>query len=137
SKRRHTRFKCDWSSDVCSSDLDTAKIYGNEKGVGAGIRRSGIPREEIWVTTKLWPTDQLNIRKAFASSLGRLDVGYIDLYLVHWPTPGLVTRIWKAMEELYAGGACKAIGVSNHSIGQLSQILRIAKPPPAINQVTF
>jgi len=126
-----------WALQAGYRHFDTAKIYGNEKGVGAGIRRSGIPRAEIWVTTKLWPTDQLNIRKAFESSLGRLDVEYIDLYLVHWPTPGLVTRIWKAMEALYAGGACKAIGVSNHSIGQLSQILRIAQTPPAVNQVKF
>ena len=124
-----------WALDAGYRHVDTAKIYGNEKGVGEGIRRSGIPRAEIWVTTKLWPTDQLNIRKAFDSSLGRLDVGHIDLYLVHWPTPGLVTRTWKAMEELYAGGTCKAIGVSNHSIGQLSQILRIATTPPAVNQV--
>src|SRR5205807_820634 len=69
-----------WALDAGYRHVDTTKIYGNEKGVGEGIRRSGIPRAEIWVTTKLWPTDQLNIRKAFDSSLGRLDVGHIDLY---------------------------------------------------------
>ena len=124
-----------WALEAGYRHVDTAKIYGNEEGVGEGIRNSGIPREEVWVTTKLWPTDQLNIRKAFDTSLAKLGIGYIDLYLVHWPTPGLVTRIWKAMEEIYKGGRCKAIGVSNHSISQLSAILRGAKIPPAVNQV--
>jgi len=126
-----------WALGAGYRHVDTAKVYGNERGVGEGIRRSGIPRQEVWVTTKLWPTDQLNVRKAFEASLARLDVGYIDLYLVHWPTPGMVTRTWKAVEAVYAAGGCKAIGVSNHSIGQLSQILRIAKTPPAVNQVKF
>jgi len=126
-----------WALDAGYRHFDTARIYGNEEGVGEGIRNSGIPREEIWVTTKLWPTDQLQIRKAFDTSLAKLGIGYIDLYLVHWPTPGLVARIWKAMEELYGGGQCKAIGVSNHSIKQLSAILRNAKIPPAANQVKF
>ena len=126
-----------WALEAGYRHVDTAKIYGNEEGVGEGIRNSGIPREEVWVTTKLWPTDQLNIRKAFDTSLAKLGIGYIDLYLVHWPTPGLVTRIWKAMEEIYKGGRCKAIGVSNHSISQLSAILGNAKIPPAVNQVKF
>jgi methylglyoxal/glyoxal reductase len=126
-----------WALEAGYRHFDTAKIYGNEEGVGEGIRNSTIPREEIWVTTKLWPVDQLNVRKAFETSLAKLGLGYVDLYLVHWPTPGFVTRTWKAMEELYEGGECKAIGVSNHSINQLSSILRIAKTPPAANQVRF
>jgi diketogulonate reductase-like aldo/keto reductase len=126
-----------WALETGYRHFDTAKIYGNEEGVGEGIRNSRISREEIWVTTKLWPTDQLHIRKAFETSLAKLGIGYIDLYLVHWPTPGLVTRTWKAMEELYQGGRCKAIGVSNHSISQLSAILRNANIPPAANQVKF
>jgi diketogulonate reductase-like aldo/keto reductase len=126
-----------WALEAGYRHFDTAKVYGNEEGVGEGIRNSGLPREEIWLTTKLWPTDQLRVRKAFEASLAKLNIGYIDLYLVHWPTPGLVTRTWKAMEELYGGGNCKAIGVSNHSISQLSQILRSAKIPPAVNQVKF
>lgn len=115
--------------------VDTAKIYGNEEGVGEGIRTRGIPREQIWVTTKLWPTNQFHAQRAFDESLVRLGIGYIDLYLVHWPTPGLVTRTWKEMERLYARGTCKAIGVSNHSIPQLTSILRAAAVPPAVNQV--
>lgn len=126
-----------WALEAGYRHFDTAKIYGNEEGVGEGIRNSSIPREEIWVTTKLWLTNQLHIRKAFETSLAKLGVGYIDLYLVHWPTPGLVTRTWRAMEELCEGGKCRAIGVSNHSISQLSAILRNAKIPPAANQVKF
>jgi diketogulonate reductase-like aldo/keto reductase len=117
--------------------IDTAKIYGNEEGVGEGIRTSVIPRKEVWVTTKLWPTDQLSIRRACEASLAKLQLDRIDLYLVHWPVPGLVTRTWKGMEGLYADGKCRAIGVSNHSIGRLSDILRVAKTPPAVNQVKF
>ena len=117
--------------------IDTAKIYGNEEGVGDGVRNSGISRDGIWVTTKLWPTDQWNIRRACETSLAKLRLDRIDLYLVHWPVPGLVTRTWKAMEELYTAGKCKTIGVSNHSVGQLSDILRVAKIPPAVNQVKF
>ncbi len=117
--------------------IDTAKIYGNEEGVGDGVRNSAVPRGEIWVTTKLWPTDQLSVRRACQASLARLRLDRIDLYLVHWPVPGLVTRTWKAMEELYSDGKCKTIGVSNHSVGQLSDILRVAKIPPAVNQVKF
>jgi diketogulonate reductase-like aldo/keto reductase len=126
-----------WALEAGYRHFDTAKIYGNEEGVGEGIRNGTIPREEIWVTTKLWPADQLNARKALETSLAKLNIGYIDLYLVHWPTPGLVTRTWKTMEELYDGGTCKAIGVSNHSIKQLASILRMAKTPPAANQVKF
>jgi len=117
--------------------IDTAKIYGNEEGVGDGVRNSAVPRGEVWVTTKLWPTDQLSVRKACEASLARLRLDRIDLYLVHWPVPGLVTRTWKAMEQLYTDGKCKTIGVSNHSVGQLSDILRMAKIPPAVNQVKF
>ncbi len=82
-------------------------------------------------------TDQLNARKTFEASLARLRLDYIDLYLVHWPTPGLVSRTWKAMEGIYETGKCKAIGVSNHSIGHLGEILRVAKTPPTVNQVKF
>jgi len=115
--------------------VDTAKIYGNEAGVGEAIRHSGLPREQVWVTTKLWPTDQLNVRRAFDASLARLGLEYLDLYLVHWPTPGLVPRTWRAMEELSADGRCRAVGVSNHSVGQLAGILRGARVRPAVNQV--
>lgn len=124
-----------WALHLGYRHIDTAKIYRNEEGVGEGARESGVPREEVWVTTKLWPSDQLNARGALQGSLARLKLDYVDLYLVHWPTPGLVTRTWKAMEALYEDGRCKSIGVSNHSIPQLSAILRMAKVRPAVNQV--
>jgi methylglyoxal/glyoxal reductase len=115
--------------------VDTAKIYGNEEGVGEGLRGSGVPRKAVWVTTKLWPADQLHVRRAFDASLQRLRLDYIDLYLVHWPTPGFVTRTWKAMESLCDDARCRSIGVSNHSVDQLSSILRMARIRPAVNQV--
>jgi diketogulonate reductase-like aldo/keto reductase len=126
-----------WALAAGYRHIDTAKVYGNEEGVGEGIRTAGIPRAEIWVTTKLWPTNQFHAQRAFDESLARLGTGYIDLYLVHWPTPGLITRTWKAMERVYESGLCKAIGVSNHSIAQLSAILRAANVPPAVNQVKW
>jgi len=126
-----------WALEAGYRHFDTAKIYGNEEALGEGFRASGLPRQAIWVTTKLWPFDQFHIRNAFEASLARLNTDYIDLYLVHWPTPGRVTRTWKGMEEVYQEGRCKAIGVSNHSVRQLSAILRMATIPPAVNQVKF
>ena len=81
--------------------IDTAKFYGNEESVGKAIRDSGIAREEIWVTTKLWPTDALNPEKAFQTSLDKLGIGYIDLYLIHFPVPGLVTKNWLKLEKVF------------------------------------
>ncbi len=124
-----------WAFEAGYRHVDTAKFYGNESGVGEAVRRSGLAREQIWITTKLWPTDQLNVRRAFDATLARLGLEYIDLYLVHWATPGLVTRTWKAMEALVGDGRCRTIGVSNHSVGQLADILRAARVRPAVNQV--
>ena len=116
--------------------IDTAKYYGNEESVGKAIRDSGIPRAEIWVTTKLWPTDAMNLEKAFETSLKKLDIGYIDLYLVHWPVPGMVKKIWIKLEEVYKkSGKIKTIGVSNHSIRQIKSILSVATIKPAVNQI--
>lgn len=126
-----------WALEAGYRHIDTAKYYQNEASVGAAVRDSGIPREEIWVTTKLWPTDQIRTKSAFEASMARLGLDYVDLYLVHWPIPGLVKWTWKAMEEIYASGRVKAIGVSNHSTDQISDILEIAKVPPAVNQVRF
>jgi len=117
--------------------IDTASIYGNEEDIGEGIRRSGTPREHVWVTTKLWNDDQPRASPAFERSLARLGLEYVDLYLVHWPSSALVTRTWRAMEDLCADGRCRAIGVSNHSVDQLTEILRVARIPPAVNQIQF
>jgi diketogulonate reductase-like aldo/keto reductase len=116
--------------------IDTARFYGNEESVGRAIRDSGIPREEIWVTTKLRPNDILNIEGAFIRSLNKLNIGYIDLYLMHFPVPGFVKRNWRKLEKIYQEtGKVRAIGVSNHSIRQIKAILSIAKIKPTVNQV--
>jgi diketogulonate reductase-like aldo/keto reductase len=126
-----------WALEAGYRQIDTAKLYANERGVGEGLRRSGIPREEVWVTTKLWPTDFLRAERALASSLRELRLDYVDLYLVHWPVPGTVKRIWRTMERLHATGGARSIGVSNHSPAQLRAVLDIAKVAPVVNQVKF
>src|SRR5947209_325491 len=115
--------------------IDTAKFYGNEISVGKAVRESGVPRHKIWITTKLWPTDFLNIGKAFETSLAKLELDYIDLYLVHFPVPGATKKIWQDMEAVYATGKVKAIGVSNYNLQQLRKTLKIATIPPSVNQV--
>jgi diketogulonate reductase-like aldo/keto reductase len=118
--------------------IDTAKIYGNERGVGRAIRNSGIPREQIFVTTKLWNDDNRagRVRAAFDHSLELLGFDYVDLYLVHWPV-GNVAQTWKAMEKLLATGRVKAIGVSNHLRPHLDELLAVAEVVPAVNQIEF
>jgi diketogulonate reductase-like aldo/keto reductase len=116
--------------------IDTAKFYGNEVSVGKAIRDSGIPRKDIFVTTKLWPTDAINAEKAFEKSFKKLDIGYIDLYLLHWPLPGMVKKSWRKLEKIYKNSdRVKAIGVSNHSISQIKSILSIASVKPVVNQI--
>lgn len=124
-----------WALQAGYRHIDTARFYKNEASVGKAIRSSGISREKIWVTTKIWPTDFYRAQKIFDESLNRLGLDYIDLYLIHWPIPGLEKRNWKIMENIYERGSVKAIGVSNHSISQLKKILSIAHIPPAVNQV--
>jgi diketogulonate reductase-like aldo/keto reductase len=119
--------------------IDTAAAYGNERGVGRAIRESGISREEIFITTKLWNEDQRRKRTtaAFAESLKRLDVDYVDLYLVHWPVKGCYPETWREMEEIYQSGRAKAIGVSNFQVHHLEDILRDCRVVPGVNQVEF
>ncbi len=124
-----------WALETGYRHIDTAKLYKNERSVGKAIRDSQIKREDVWVTTKLWPTDQFSPMRAFETSLSKLGLDYVDLYLVHFPVPGLVKRTWKAMEEIYATGKCRAIGVSNHSIQQMEDIKSIAEVPITVNQV--
>lgn len=116
--------------------FDTASFYKNEEAVGKAVRESGIPREEIFITTKLWPTDYLRAEKAFAKSLKNLGLEYVDLYLLHWPTLGK-GHAWKSLEKLYDQGLCRAIGVSNYSIEQLEVLRKQARIVPAVNQVEF
>ena len=116
--------------------LDTAKVYGNEEAVGAGIKLSGIKREELFVTSKLWVDDSgyENAKKAFDVTLQKLGTDYLDLYLIHRPR-GDVKGSWKAMEELNAAGKIKAIGVSNFDEQQLKDLLADSKVKPVINQI--
>jgi diketogulonate reductase-like aldo/keto reductase len=114
--------------------VDTAKLYKNEDSVGQAIRESSVPREELWVTTKLWPTDLLHVQRACELSLQRLGLDYVDLYLIHFPVPGMIKTIWKSMESLSASGLARSIGVSNFSAGQVASLLD-ARVPPSVNQV--
>ncbi|MBG9472129.1 aldo/keto reductase [Priestia megaterium] len=116
--------------------IDTAASYQNEKEVGQAIKRSGVPREELFITTKLWVQDTgyENTKKAFAKSLERLQLDYIDLYLIHQPF-GDVYGSWRAMEELYREGKIKAIGVSNFYADRLVDLMTHNEVVPAVNQV--
>ena len=119
--------------------IDTAKIYGNEEGVGEAIAESGIAREELFITTKLWNSDQgyESTLKAFETSISLLGLDYIDLYLIHWPTPAKDNFVdpWKALEKLYADNRVRAIGVSNFRPEDLQRLLDLGLTVPAINQI--
>jgi diketogulonate reductase-like aldo/keto reductase len=119
--------------------IDTAMLYGNEEGVGHAIAASNIPRKDIFVTTKLWNTDQGYERTfdAFEASSKRLGLDYIDLYLIHWPAPAQnkYVETWKAFEKLYEDGKVKAIGVSNFLPEHLERLLSETEVTPAINQI--
>lgn len=119
--------------------IDTAAIYHNEKGVGRGIRASGIPREEIFISSKVANDQQgyHNTYKAFERSLNWLQTDYLDMYLIHWPQENLSIETWKAMEELYHKGKIKAIGVSNFWIHHLEYFLPHCQVIPAVDQVEF
>jgi diketogulonate reductase-like aldo/keto reductase len=124
-----------WALKAGYRHIDTAKFYKNEVSVGEAIRKSGIARDKIWVTTKLWPTDFINIEKAFETSLAKLDIDYIDLYLVHFPIPGTIKKVWNKMETIYKTGKVKAIGVSNYGVDHLQDTLNHASIPPSVNQM--
>ena len=119
--------------------IDTAAAYGNEVGVGKAIKASGLPREEIFITTKLWNAYHAydDALQAFDESLEKLDCGYIDLYLIHWPLPmeGKFTQAWKALERLYDSKRVRAIGVSNFKPHHLEELLKRAATVPTVNQI--
>ncbi|HEX6343003.1 aldo/keto reductase [Umezawaea sp.] len=119
--------------------IDTATVYGNEEGVGRAIAEAGVPREDLFITTKLWNSAQGydSTLRAFDESLSRLKLDYLDLYLIHWPTParGLYTETWKAFAKLAADGRVRAAGVSNFQPNHLAEIVDATGLVPAVNQV--
>lgn len=117
--------------------IDTAAIYGNEEGVGQAIASSGVLRDELFVTTKLWNDRQTDAEAAFDESLTKLGLDYVDLYLIHWPTPQKDTFVqaWKSLEKIYASGRAKAIGVSNFLVPHLEKLLANTDVVPAVNQI--
>lgn len=118
--------------------IDTAAVYGNERGIGRAIKKDGIAREKLFVTTKLWNSDQgPGTAKAFQKSLKRLELDYVDLYLIHWPAPAAdrFVETWKILEELYASKQIRAIGVSNFKIHHLKELLACTSVVPAVNQI--
>lgn len=119
--------------------FDTASSYKNEEAVGRGIAKCGLPREEVFVTTKIWNNAQRigNVEGAFRRSLERLDLDYVDLYLIHWPVPGCYLDTWKVMEEIYHSGMARAIGVSNFNEYELSDLMEHCEVVPAVNQIEY
>jgi 2,5-diketo-D-gluconate reductase A len=119
--------------------IDTARLYDNEEAVGAAVRESGLDRDAVFVTSKVWNTDQgydATLR-AFDASLDRLGFDMLDLYLIHWPVPaqGTAAETWRAMERLYLDGRVRAIGVSNFQPEHLHRLMETAEVVPAVNQV--
>jgi diketogulonate reductase-like aldo/keto reductase len=117
--------------------IDTARVYGNEQDVGVALRASGLAREQVFVTTKLWNDDQGydDALRAFDQSLKRLGLEYVDLYLIHWPVPGKRRDSWRALEQIASERRARAIGVSNYMTRHLSELVGHAKIVPAVNQI--
>ena len=119
--------------------IDTASVYKNEENVGRGIASCGIPRNELFITTKVWNTAQRlgDIQGAFERSLDRLKLDYVDLYLIHWPVPGCFINSWQALERIRESGQAKAIGVSNFEISHLEALFQTSGIVPAVNQIEY
>lgn len=119
--------------------IDTASVYKNEDGVGRAVSSCSIPREELFLTTKVWNTAQRmgDIEGAFNRSLDRMKLDYIDLYLIHWPVPGCYHQTWHELERIYRSGRARSIGVSNFEIPQLEELFQSSGIIPAVNQIEY
>ncbi|MEL6916113.1 MAG: aldo/keto reductase [Bacteroidota bacterium] len=128
-----------WALEVGYRHIDTASIYKNEEGVGRGIKESPIERSDIFVVSKVWNADQGfdSTLKAFDDSLRRLDLDYLDLYLIHWPVAGKYKDTWKALERLYKERRVRSIGVSNFMQHHLEDVMEKAEIIPMVNQMEF
>lgn len=117
--------------------IDTASVYKNEESVGRGIARCGIPRKDLFITAKVWNTAQRmgDVQGAFNRTLERLNLDYVDLYLIHWPVPGCYLSTWKELEKILESGKALAIGVSNFEIRHLEELRKISQVIPAVNQI--
>ena len=125
-----------WALEAGYRHIDTAAVYRNEQDVGIALRDSGIPREQVFLTTKIWNSSQgyETTLQAYNESLKRLGVEYIDLFLIHWPIKGTRQDTWRALVQLYNDGRCRAVGVSNYSIHHLEELLASSTLIPAVNQ---
>jgi len=126
-----------WALEAGYRHVDTASMYGNEAEVGRAVRSGSVPRDEVFVTTKLWNDDHGydRARRALEASLERLDLEYVDLYLIHWPVPELRLESWRALEDTLDEGLVRAIGVSNYMVRHLEELTAEARIPPAVNQI--
>ena len=128
-----------WALELGYRHIDTAAIYQNERGVGRAVRDSRVPREQLFVATKVWNDDIRGghdaVLRAIDTSLRKLDMDYVDLYLVHWPVKGKYKEAWRAMEKIHADGKAKSIGVSNFMVHHLKDLLPDARTAPMVNQV--
>jgi 2,5-diketo-D-gluconate reductase A len=124
-----------WALELGYRHIDTAQEYRNEEGVGRGLRESGIPRDQVFISTKFAPSRRDPVAE-LECSLDRLGLEYVDLYLIHWPARG-ATWAWPGMEQAHARGLARSIGVSNFDARELDQVLAIATTPPVIDQVQF
>ena len=124
-----------WALEVGYRHIDTAQAYGNESGVGRALKASGVPRQEVFLTTKFFPRHKDPAAEA-ARSVERLEVDQVDLYIIHWPQGG-PTWAWPGMERAREQGYARSIGVSNFSLSELDELLGIAETRPVVNQVQF
>ena len=128
-----------WAIEAGYRHIDTASIYNNEEGVGEGIKQSGVARKDSFLVSKVWNTDQGydSTLQAFNDSLERMDLDYLDLYLIHWPVKGKYKETWRALEHLYREKRVRAIGVSNFMKHHLEDLLETAEIVPMVNQMEF